>query len=158
TVAGLTISTATTGSFAGLVDTSSNVLTILGNLAVNRGTFAARTSSVTVTGSWTITSPGAFTAGTSSVTFTGTGTGNTIVSGKSPFNILQFSSRGEWASATDPITVSSFVAMSGSSLTVTSVSSLTVAGGFTLTGGTLSLQGDLGVNGANFNNNGIITA
>ena len=150
TVSSITLSTDTvaTNGFAGYVDTSTNTLNVLLNFTLNRGTFYARTSSITVNGNWSVSAAGNFVANTSSVTFSATAAGNTIDTGGDPFYKLIFSgAAGGWTTVNNPVTVSSFTTMLGGSLTVAN-SSMTNAGDFQVTAGsTLTINNDLEVDG-----------
>lgn len=147
-VASMTISTSTTGGFTGYVDTSTRTLTVTQNFVMNRGTFYARTSSITVQGNWTVDPAAAFIANTSSVTFLSTASGWTIQTGNQPFyNLIFNGTGGSWTGVNQPVTVSSAVQMLGGALTV-SGTSWTVAGGFNIQGGsTLTISHDLQIGG-----------
>jgi len=147
-IASMTISTSNTGGYSGYIDASTRTITIRGDFTLNRGTFYGRTSSITVQGNWIADPASNFVANTSSVTFTG-GVNKLIDTGGRQFYKLIFAGVGAQSYRTSdaPVTISSHVlVLSGSYLI--GGSSVTVAGGFTVSAGaTTTINHDLEVDG-----------
>jgi fibronectin-binding autotransporter adhesin len=137
-------------------------VTLLGDLANGTGhtldVGAGGNYNLTVSSSWV--NSGTYLARTSSVSFSGSSSGLVIVSGQSPFYKLIVTGVGAWATASQPLTISSTVVLAAGSLIVATGSTMTVSGSVTVqSGATLDIEDDFGLLGnGGLSNAGTVTS
>jgi hypothetical protein len=115
TVASVTFSTATTGSYSQTLTFTGSSLTVTGAFIVNRGTMSLAGNALVLNNGMTING-GIFNAGSSTVTFNSSASGWTIQTKGNRLNNVQVMGQGGYWTLVDSMTVSAITVNSGSTL------------------------------------------